>query len=518
MGTYNGSSSDGVGGDRGRRRRWRSLSPECGQCQTLRLHSGQARCPGEAGCRRRIEEDPTTMAKLSRTLAVLASAAVLAAACTSGGGASTAPDPTHQPPAAAPPPAWPPPRLQRARSRRRRRPTSRSVSASPRPASSRPSSPCMAGIYEKNGLTVETTVFEGDGKVMQALQAGQLDVGFGGTSAFITSQTTDVPVKGLAVNAVILTDELVSTADVKTAEDLRGKCVAVSTFGGTSHGAVILSLRGARPDPRGCRHHRGRRAERPDRRPPGWRLCRRAGRRRAPRGDGRSLGFNFLVNLKEAQAAVGPLGHGRDRGVARRQPEHRDRRRRIGPRGPEPDVDGRGHGRRALRRVHPEHARGRQGADPRVPGDRQPADDLDRRCVPEPEGRARHGQPGHGGRPGHRRLRSKRAPGPDGLGLLRGQRASRPSNPAPPLDRPRSPVPGAVVVRDRRGIAIDVRHLRRIAGRRDGRARTARRRRSDRRARGPPARRPVPRPPGRDPADGRRVHRLRRRRAPASGS
>jgi ABC-type nitrate/sulfonate/bicarbonate transport system substrate-binding protein len=100
----------------------------------------------------------------------------------------------------------------------------------------------QAGIFEKNGLSVEITVFEGDGKVMQALQAGQIDVGWGGTSAAIASQVTDAPVVQVATNAIILSDLLIGGKDIKTADDLRGKCVAVSTFGGTSHGAVILAL------------------------------------------------------------------------------------------------------------------------------------------------------------------------------------------------------------------------------------------------------------------------------------
>lgn len=100
----------------------------------------------------------------------------------------------------------------------------------------------MAGIYEKYGIRAEITTFEGDGRVMQALQAGQIEIGFGGTSSPLTSQLTDVPVVSIAVMAKILTDELVSSADIRSADDLRGKCVAVSTFGGTSHGAVLLAL------------------------------------------------------------------------------------------------------------------------------------------------------------------------------------------------------------------------------------------------------------------------------------
>ena len=243
------------------------------------------------------------MAKHSRTFALLASAAVLAAACTGAGASSaptvsTAPAPS-EPVASASPGALPTPEKTDIK-------MGLSVTETSQFAAQLA---LMEGIYEKNGLTVETTVFEGDGKVMQALQAGQLDVGFGGTSAFITSQTTDVPVVGLAVNAVILTDELVSTADVKTADDLRGKCVAVSTYGGTSHGAVILSLKslGLTPDDVVITEVGGQSA----------RIaalqggaCAAAPVDAARHDEMAGLGFNFLVNLKEEKLPWGRSGLG----------------------------------------------------------------------------------------------------------------------------------------------------------------------------------------------------------------
>lgn len=244
------------------------------------------------------------MAKRSRTLALLGAVAVFAAAC-SGTGATTAPEPSTAasasagPAVSADPAALPTPEKTDIK-------IGLSVTETSQFAAKLAE---MAGIYEKNGLKVESTVFEGDGKVMQALQAGQLDVGFGGTSAFITSQTTDVPVKALAVNAVILTDELVSTADVKTADDLRGKCVAVSTYGGTSHGAVILSLRslGLTPEDVVITEVGGQSA----------RIaaveggaCAAAPVDAARHEEMAGLGFNFLVNLKEAKLPWGRSGLG----------------------------------------------------------------------------------------------------------------------------------------------------------------------------------------------------------------
>jgi ABC-type nitrate/sulfonate/bicarbonate transport system substrate-binding protein len=244
------------------------------------------------------------MAKHPRTLAWLASVAVLAAAC-GGAGATTAPDPTGAAPGSPAPVETPAPGALPTPEKTDIR-MGLSVTETSQFAAQLA---FMAGIYEKNGLNVQITVFEGDGKVMQALQAGQLDVGFGGTSAYITSQTTDVPVVALAVNAVILTDELVSTADVTSAEELKGKCVAVSTYGGTSHGAVILSLKalGLTPEDVVITEVGGQSA----------RIaalqggaCAAAPVDAARHDEMAGLGFNFLVNLKEAQLPWGRSGMG----------------------------------------------------------------------------------------------------------------------------------------------------------------------------------------------------------------
>jgi NitT/TauT family transport system substrate-binding protein len=100
------------------------------------------------------------------------------------------------------------------------------------------------GLYKKYGLDAEVIGFEGDGKTVQALVANQLDMGVVGVSSAINSVVTDTPFKIVSVNAVILTDQLVCTKNVTGVDQLRGKQVAVSTFGGTSHGAVLLALKG----------------------------------------------------------------------------------------------------------------------------------------------------------------------------------------------------------------------------------------------------------------------------------
>ena len=102
----------------------------------------------------------------------------------------------------------------------------------------------MLGYYQRFGLTVEVTGFEGDGKAVQAIVAGQLDMFVGGAGAAITSAVTDTPTKVLAMNSTILDDGLFCTKDIKTAADVKGKTVAIGTFGGTAHGSALLMLKG----------------------------------------------------------------------------------------------------------------------------------------------------------------------------------------------------------------------------------------------------------------------------------
>jgi len=99
------------------------------------------------------------------------------------------------------------------------------------------------GTYKKYGFdNVEVSGFQGDGKVVQALVAGALDVGVIGVSSAISSVPTDTPLKVIALNGVTLTDGLYCGSKYKTKDDIKGQQVAVSTFGGTSHGSVLIML------------------------------------------------------------------------------------------------------------------------------------------------------------------------------------------------------------------------------------------------------------------------------------
>jgi NitT/TauT family transport system substrate-binding protein len=92
--------------------------------------------------------------------------------------------------------------------------------------------------------SVEVSSLQGDAKVVQAIVAGGLDLGVLGVSGAINSAATDSPIQIVSINGVTLTDMLVCGPDVKTPEDVKGKQIAISSFGSTAHGSTILLLEG----------------------------------------------------------------------------------------------------------------------------------------------------------------------------------------------------------------------------------------------------------------------------------
>jgi NitT/TauT family transport system substrate-binding protein len=101
----------------------------------------------------------------------------------------------------------------------------------------------MAKIFDKYGIATTVSSFEGEAKAVAALQAGQVDVGIAGPGSAMSSWLTDVPLVIFSMNANFLTDDIVCGPAIKTPADVKGKKVAISTFGGTSHAAALLGLK-----------------------------------------------------------------------------------------------------------------------------------------------------------------------------------------------------------------------------------------------------------------------------------
>jgi ABC-type nitrate/sulfonate/bicarbonate transport system substrate-binding protein len=170
-------------------------------------------------------------------LATIMAAALVISAC-AGGSTGATPAPSAPSPAAggsADPNILPKPELTKIRI---------GIGAPNEPVQFSEKLADMLGYYQRFGLTAEVTGFEGDGKAVQAIVAGQLDMFVGGAGAAITSAVTDTPTKVLAMNSTTLDDGLFCGKDIKTAAEVRGKTIAIGTFGGTAHGSAILMLKG----------------------------------------------------------------------------------------------------------------------------------------------------------------------------------------------------------------------------------------------------------------------------------
>jgi NitT/TauT family transport system substrate-binding protein len=90
-----------------------------------------------------------------------------------------------------------------------------------------------AGIFKKHGIDLDISAFAGDAKMTQALTAGSLDVALGGCPSF-AAIVKGAPMKAVGVfssapNIIMLV--VLKDGPLKTAEDLKGRKVSVSTAG-----------------------------------------------------------------------------------------------------------------------------------------------------------------------------------------------------------------------------------------------------------------------------------------------
>jgi NitT/TauT family transport system substrate-binding protein len=99
------------------------------------------------------------------------------------------------------------------------------------------------GTFKKYGLEVDVIPFEGDSKATQALVAGQIQGAESSGGMVIASQKTDTPLVTVALNQLRLDYVLIGAKGINTADDLRGKQVAVSSLGSVAHAVVLAALK-----------------------------------------------------------------------------------------------------------------------------------------------------------------------------------------------------------------------------------------------------------------------------------
>jgi NitT/TauT family transport system substrate-binding protein len=100
------------------------------------------------------------------------------------------------------------------------------------------------GIFAKHGLDIESIAFAGDARMQQAMASDSLDIalGSGPAMAFIAK---GAPIKGVAAMAgpPLLLAIVVRPDGPKTAADLKGKTVSVSTAGSLTYWLVSETSR-----------------------------------------------------------------------------------------------------------------------------------------------------------------------------------------------------------------------------------------------------------------------------------
>ncbi len=105
-----------------------------------------------------------------------------------------------------------------------------------------------AGFYAAQGLKVEIVNMHGGSRGAAELQAGRLDVMHVGLSSVIRVNRAGGDIRLIGSLANVIRFTFFSAAGVRTAADLKGGVIGVSTFGSESDSTVTLALAAARAD------------------------------------------------------------------------------------------------------------------------------------------------------------------------------------------------------------------------------------------------------------------------------
>jgi len=100
-----------------------------------------------------------------------------------------------------------------------------------------------AGLYEAQSIKVEIINMNGGSRGAAELAAGRIDAMHVGLSSVVRLNRTGGDLRIIASLANVIRFSFVSAPSVKTAADLRGGVVGVSTFGSESDSTVTLALK-----------------------------------------------------------------------------------------------------------------------------------------------------------------------------------------------------------------------------------------------------------------------------------
>lgn len=99
------------------------------------------------------------------------------------------------------------------------------------------------GLYQKYGIeNVEILVL--DSGTLQPLVSGQAQVALSSPNSTLLTLNTESPLIDVAVTNNRFLDVILAGTEIRTADDLRGKKIAISAIGGQAHAEVLVALEG----------------------------------------------------------------------------------------------------------------------------------------------------------------------------------------------------------------------------------------------------------------------------------
>jgi ABC-type nitrate/sulfonate/bicarbonate transport system substrate-binding protein len=98
------------------------------------------------------------------------------------------------------------------------------------------------GFFAKNGIEVQTIFIPGSPTLIASLNSGDVNFGYTGGTATLGAAVGGLDVKIIAAFANHIQTDLVVRPEIKTAADLKGKRIGVTSIGGTGWMSAMLGL------------------------------------------------------------------------------------------------------------------------------------------------------------------------------------------------------------------------------------------------------------------------------------
>jgi len=98
------------------------------------------------------------------------------------------------------------------------------------------------GFFAKNGIDAQTIFIPGSPTLVATLSTGEVQFGYTGGTATLGAAVGGLDVKIIASFANRVQSDLVVRSDIKTAADLKGKRIGVTSIGGSGWMSVMLGL------------------------------------------------------------------------------------------------------------------------------------------------------------------------------------------------------------------------------------------------------------------------------------